>query len=267
MTRVAAVSVLTPVARPDGGYLAELHAALVAQESVDWEWLIQLDGRRSLLRHVPQAIRADDRVSLEANGRWFGQSTTRNLALLRARHPFLQTVDADDVLLPGALAAGAAALEREPDLGLVFGRTLDLDVHGRRTPGKNLYPPGRLAPGVLIRDWERRDGSCSIVVASAMWRRLCVDAEGGWPASVAAPDVLLLLAVNSRFPARCLDRDTYVYRAHPAQMHRRPLRFAMRPKYRELARRMVRARQELGLTRRDDAPATLTSAEGKRCGS
>jgi glycosyltransferase involved in cell wall biosynthesis len=265
MTRVPAVSVLTPVERPVGGYLAELHASLAAQERVDWEWLIQLDGGRSLLRRVPQAIRDDPRVALEANGRWFGQSTTRNLALLRARHPFLQTVDADDVLLPGALAVGAAALEREPGLGLAFGRTVDVDVDGRRTPGKNLYPPGRLEPGVLMRDWERRDGSCSIIVASAMWRRLCIDAEGGWPASVAAPDVLLLLAVNSRYPARCLDHDTYMYRSHPEQMHRRPLRFAMRPRYRELARRMVRARVELGLAWRDDAPEALTSAtEGER---
>ncbi|MCW3004510.1 MAG: GltA [Conexibacter sp.] len=267
MADIPRVSVLTPVKRPVAGYLTELHASLAAQEGVEWEWLIQLDGGRSGLRCVPEAIRADGRVALEANGRWFGQSTTRNLALIRARHPFLQTVDADDVLLPGALAAGAAALAHEPDLGLVFGRTLDLTVDGRRVPGKNLYPPGRLAPGVLARDWERRDGSCSIIVASVMWRRLCIDAEGGWPASVAAPDVILLLAVDSRYPARCLDLDTYLYRCHPDQMHRGPIRFAMRPKYRELARRMIGARAELGTTWRDDMPAALTSAEGDPCGS
>jgi len=243
-----AVSVLTPVQRPVGRYLSELHASLDAQAGVDWEWLVQLDGGASLLRRVPRAIRDDPRVAVEANGRWLGQAITRNLALVRARHRLLQTVDGDDVLLPGALAAGAAALHAEPDLGLAFGRTLELLPDGRRGPAKNPYPAGRIAPGALGRDWERRGGSCSIVVASAMWRIACVRAEGGWPASVAGLDVLLLLAVAAVHPARCVDADTYLYRTHPEQVHRSELRAAMRPHYRALARQLVAARAELGVS-------------------
>lgn len=238
------VSVLTPVHRPSPAYLAMLHACLHEQVGVEWEWVVQVDGGQSLLRRVPAAIRYDDRVAIEANGRWLGQPTTRNLALARVRAPLLQTVDADDLLLPGALAAGAQALEREPDLGFAFGRTLDLDEDGARQPGKNPYPPGRIAPGVLARDWERRGGSCPIVVASVMWRTACVDAHGGWPASVAGTDVLMLLAIADRHPGRCLDRDTYLYRSHPAQVHRGQLRHSMRPYYRTLARRMLAARRD-----------------------
>lgn len=245
MTRV---SVLTPVHRPVARYLSELHASLDAQVGVSWEWVIQVDGGASLLRRIPRAIRADPRVLLDANGRWLGQAVTRNLALARVGAPLLQTVDADDLLLPGALLAAAAALEREGDLGLAFGRTLELTVDGRHGPGKNLYPPGRLAPGALARDWELRDGSCSIVVASAMWRTACVCAHGGWPATVAGTDVLLLLAVAGVHPARCLDRDTYLYRSHHAQLHRSQARFATRPQYRRLGRQMLAARRELGLT-------------------
>jgi glycosyltransferase involved in cell wall biosynthesis len=241
-----AVSVVTPAQRPVGRYLAELHAALEAQEGVEWEWLIQLDGGPSLERRIPQAIRRDERVAVESNGRWFGQGVTRNLALVRARHPLLQTVDADDLLYPGALAATAAALAGEPDLALAFGRTWELRDDGEHVPAKNPYPPGRLPPGVLVRDWEQRGESCSIVVASAMWRTACVRAEGGWPAAVAGLDVLLLLAVTALFPARVIDVDTYVYRSHPDQIHRSPTRFAMRPHYRALARQMVAARAELG---------------------
>jgi glycosyltransferase involved in cell wall biosynthesis len=244
------VSVLTPVHRPQPRFLAELHASLDAQQGVDWEWVVQVDGGTSLLRSVPHGIRADPRVSLEANGRWFGQPVTRNLALLRVRHPFLQTVDADDLLLPGALAAGSAALAAEPDLGLVFGQTWDLHADGTRVLGKNPYAPGRLDLGVLQRDWERRGGSCSIIVASAMWRTACIEAAGGWPASVAGTDVLLLLAVSDAHPARCLARDTYLYRSHPDQIHRGALRAAMRPRYRALARRMMAARRQLA----GDAP-------------
>jgi glycosyltransferase involved in cell wall biosynthesis len=242
MRGCARVSVVTPVHRPVPRYLEELHASLNAQRGVDWEWVIQIDGGRSLLRRIPWAVRADPRVALEANGRWLGEAVTRNLALLRAKHPLLQTVDADDLLLPGALAAGAAALDAEPDLALAFGRTLEI-VDGRRVEGKNLYAPGRLRPGRLVRDWERRGGSCSIVVASAMWRTDRIRAHGGWPASVAGTDVLLLLAVSGAHPARCLDADTYLYRSHPDQMHRSEVRSAMRWKYRQLARSMIAARR------------------------
>jgi UDP-sulfoquinovose synthase len=238
------VSVLTPVHRPVPRYLEELHASLDAQHGVDWEWLIQVDGDASIAQEIPQAIRDDARVSLEANGAWFGQAVTRNLALVRARHPLLQTVDADDLLLPGALAASAAALEAEPDAALAFGRTFELATDGRHIDGKNLYPPGRIEPGVLARDWEARGGSCSIVVASAMWRTAAIDAHGGWPATVAGTDVLLLLAVTRTQPALCLDRDTYVYRRHPEQIHRSPLRFAQRPRYQAIARRMMAAAPE-----------------------
>lgn len=242
------VSVLTPVHRPVPRFLDELHRALDGQDGVEWEWVVQVDGGESALRRIPAGMRRDGRVAVEANGRWFGQAVTRNLALVRAAHPLLQTVDADDLLLPGALAAGAVALEQEPDLALVFGRTWEIGRHERRTPGKNLYPPGRLEAGVLPQDWESRGGSCSIVVASAMWRTSALDAQSGWPASIAGSDVILLLAVSQAHPARVLDSDTYLYRSHPDQIHRSPLRFAMRSHYRDLARRM--------LTARGPAPAT-----------
>jgi len=256
------VSVLTPVHRPVPAYLEQLHASLDEQAGVEWEWVIQVDGGRSLLRRIPAAIRADARASVEANGRWLGQPVTRNLALVRVQHRLTQTVDADDLLLPGALLAGARALEREPDLAFAFGRTIELAEDGTQGPGKNLYAAGRIEPRVLARDWERRDGSCSIVVASVMWRTAYLEAAGGWPASVAGTDVLLLLAVADRQPGRCLDRDTYVYRSHPGQIHRTWLRHSMRPHYRALTRRMLAARRELELAADVETDAAVSPIWG-----
>lgn len=245
MTHRLRVSVLTPVHRPVARYLEELHASLDANHDVDWEWVVQVDGGTSLLRRLPRSLRADGRVSLEANGRWFGQAITRNLALLRVRYPLLQTVDADDLLLPGALDTAARALTAEPDLAFAFGRTLVTGPDGDWLAGKNLYAPGRIEPGVLSRDWERRGGSCSIVVGSAMWRTSVVQAHGGWPASVAGTDVILLLAVSAMAAGRCLDADTYVYRSHAGQLHRSALRFEMRPHYRAFARLMLSSRNAM----------------------
>jgi glycosyltransferase involved in cell wall biosynthesis len=237
-----AVSIVTPVHRPVPQYLTELHASLDAQAGVEWEWLIQVDGERPLLAEIPPEIRADGRVRLEANGRWLGQAVTRNLALVRTSHRLLQTVDADDLLEPGALAAGVEAMTDNPDVAVVFGRTRNLEPDGELVEGKNLYAPGRIEAGVLAGDWERRDGSCSIVVPSVMWRTCAVEAEGGWSASAAGEDVLLLLAVTARHPALCLESYTYRYRQHPDQTHRGQLRREMRPRYRALVRRMLAAR-------------------------
>ena len=237
-----AVSIVTPVHRPVPRYLTELHASLAAQTEVEWEWLIQLDGDASLLEQIPGALRDDARVSVEPNGRWLGQAVTRNLALVRANHRLLQTVDADDLLEPGALAAGVESMADNPDVAIVFGRTRNLLASGELVEGKNLYRPGRIAPGVLAEDWQRRDGSCSIVVPSVMWRTAAVEAEGGWTASAAGEDVLLLLAVTARHPALCLESYTYRYRQHADQTHRGALREQMRPRYRALARRMLAAR-------------------------
>lgn len=235
------VSVLTPAHRPVGDYLEELHASLDAQEGVEWEWVLQLDGDDALADAIPDSLRRDERVSIAANGRWLGQSVTRNLALVRTRHPLLQTVDADDVLEPGALAAAAGALDADPEAALAFGRTREIALDGELVEGKNLYAPGRIAPQVFARDWEERGGSCSVVMPSIMWRTAAVDAACGWPASVAGMDVLLLLAVTRARPALCLDRYTYRYRQHAGQIHRSALRFEMRPCYRALARRMLAA--------------------------
>jgi glycosyltransferase involved in cell wall biosynthesis len=238
------VSVLTPTHRPVGEYLGELHSSLEAQSGVDWEWVLQLDGDESLVEAIPEAIRRDERVAVEANGCWLGQAVTRNLALVRTNHPLLQTVDADDLLEPGSLAAAATALEADPDAALAFGRTREVALDGALVEGKNLYPPGRIPPGVFARDWERRGGSCSVVMPSIMWRTAVVDAACGWPASVAGMDVLLLLQVTSTHPALCLDRYTYRYRQHPEQVTRSALRFQMRPRYRTMARRMLAARSQ-----------------------
>jgi len=158
---------------------------------------MQLDRGGSLIEHVPEDIRGDDLVKLEANGRWVRQSLTRQPG---ARPDRLPTPGHGRRRRPApldALGRRVEAMDGHPDVALVFGRTRDLAPDGELVEAKNLYPPGRIAPGVWGADWERRGGSCSIVVPTVMGGRPPSDSERGWPASVAGMDVLLLPAVSS----------------------------------------------------------------------
>src|SRR5215203_3035455 len=105
------VSVLTSAYAPSGHYLREAMTSVLSQQLPDgWEleWVVQEDGPDPSLR---EKVAGDDRVSYAANESALGIAPTRNLALSRVRGEFVQVLDHDDVLLPGALATLLAVME------------------------------------------------------------------------------------------------------------------------------------------------------------
>lgn len=62
-----------------------------------------------------------------------GQAEAINKGLQRARGEIVAWLNSDDTYLPGAIQAAVAALEANPDAGLVYGDVLAVDGRGRPT--------------------------------------------------------------------------------------------------------------------------------------
>ncbi len=98
------ISVLTAAHSSTADYIEEATESLRNQTlPYGWalEWIVQEDGANPSLG---DKLRRWDAVNYAANGRRLGITPTRNLALSRASGVLTQTLDADDLLLPGALS-------------------------------------------------------------------------------------------------------------------------------------------------------------------
>lgn len=209
------VSIVTAVYEPR--YLAETWESVRTQEGVSWEWVVQVDGRpEDIDAWLPEDMRRDERVHAEANGH-FGIAVTRNLALLRTRADFVQTLDHDDVLLPDALATLAGTLRADPAIAFCFGDHVNLLPDGTVEPRPDFkrMPAGRIEPGVIVERWRR--GPHGMVANATMWRKDYLYAYGGWTALPVGDDYGVLFAVADRHPVAYVDRQVLQYRRYPEQ--------------------------------------------------
>ena len=141
------LSVLTAVHAGAATFLAEAGASALDQELPDgWdlEWIVQEDG--ALSDAVRDALPDDDdRVKHAANGEHLGTATTRNFGLARLQGRYVQNLDADDLLLPGALTRIVTSIEEHDGLHWAFGQADDLMPDGRRVSFEPWIPPyGRM---------------------------------------------------------------------------------------------------------------------------
>lgn len=202
------VSILTAAFSPDPAFLLDAYRSVCKQSELHWEWLVQVDGEAPSV--LSPEIIGDPRVLVEANGCRLGVAGTRNRGLVRSRAEIVQNLDADDQLLPGALATAAQVLEDDLALAFVFGRTVDLRPDGTRQSmwrEQIPFPPGRIEPGQIDGFWLATGGD-PLPISPLMWRKVFVYAYGGWAALSVLEDTALVLAVASRHPCHYLDRDT-----------------------------------------------------------
>jgi glycosyltransferase involved in cell wall biosynthesis len=142
---VTTVSVLMPCLDP-GPYLAEALAGVVGQLGPGDELVVQdacsTDGSAAVL---DAAAAADRRVRV-VHEPDRGQSDALNRALARARGDLVGWLNADDVLLPGALAAARSVVGAD----LVVGGWQVVDAAGtvlRREPARTLERTALLLRG------------------------------------------------------------------------------------------------------------------------
>jgi glycosyltransferase involved in cell wall biosynthesis len=220
----ADVSILTAVYRPEPDHLRAAWESVQRQQGVSWEWVIQVDGTDDdLVAWLPAEARADDRVRAAATGRRFDVAITRNLGLVRCEGDLVQHLDQDDLLLPGALAAGAERLRADERLAFCFGEVSYLLPDGSIEPRPDFkrLEPGVKAAGEITARWRRGD-PYGFVTNSLMWRKRYLYAYGGWAALPVWADTGIIFPVADRHPVASIDHETVLYRRHPRQASRDP---------------------------------------------
>ncbi|WP_181770337.1 glycosyltransferase [Amycolatopsis pittospori] len=206
------ISVVTAVF--DGGhhYLKDLYKSLCAQEMPEgwsWEWCVQEDGNSGTPK---QELPDNDPRVHYGTGLAGRAAVTRNMALSQAQGIVIRNVDADDVLLPGALSRDIDALHR---VAWCVSAGLDLHEDGTTTPGPYDPPNGPVEPGRFYG--EQAEDRLSVLAANLAMHTDLIWSLGGWMALTGAETIATLLAAEAVTPGEFIAEPSMLYRKHSAQ--------------------------------------------------
>lgn len=142
-----------------------------------------------------------------------GLAEARNTGIRESRGEFVVCLDADDRLLPAALAAGVRCFAAHPEAQLVFGRYRVMTADGEPSPTPSqLYQGNDYYRDLLVVNYIG-------MVAAVMYRRGVFDAVGGFRQCIApAADYDLYLRIARHFPLNHHDEITAEYRVYEGSM-------------------------------------------------
>jgi glycosyltransferase involved in cell wall biosynthesis len=231
---VPTVSIITAAYAPGACYLAETITGVADQElppGWDLEWLVQEDGTQPSLADRFAGL---DYVRYGASGVRLGIPGTRNLALAAATGDLVQVLDADDILLPGALAVLIPQFEDE-SIHWAVGQADDLMPDGTRVRWESALPFGTIPAGTVNLWAESHGGNWPIHGAGLMLRCTSLRALGGWAGLPVDEDLGMFAALSEIGDGHNFDGVTWLYRQHLSQT----TRSAAKPHLSEASRRFA----------------------------
>jgi len=212
------LSVICPVfdAEPR---LLELALASVRREAAAAQLLTEVilvdDGsRRDDTRAMLGRLAAEEGVVLLRPDRNAGPAVARNLGIAAARGEWLGFLDADDLWLPGGLAA-ARPWMREGEAEWLLGRHALLRPDGLHASPSLAGALGVSAPCVVGGATLTRCliGNSWIHLGAMLLRRDLARRAGGFAEGLHySEDVLLAIRLSALAPLRLLDADLYAWR-------------------------------------------------------
>lgn len=188
--------------------LPEAIESALAQRGTSVEIVVVDDGSpddvRSVVERYPRV-----RYVRQANR---GLSAARNTGLRESVGNFLVFLDADDRLLPGALAAGLACFAEHPDSAFVYGDFRYMSEDGAPLD-RRVRPPLEvdLYGGMLVRNHIE-------MTSTVLFRRSVLESEGAFDSSLrSAEDYELLLRLSRKYPTSFHHELVAEYRRYEQQ--------------------------------------------------
>jgi glycosyltransferase involved in cell wall biosynthesis len=202
----ATVSVIIPCF-DQGAFVAEAIASARAQDPVSVEVVAVDDGSTDATARVLDQHRGVRVVRRQR----VGVSAARNAGLQASTGAFVAFLDADDRLLPGALATNLQLLAAEPACAFAAGHHRRIDERGAALPG----PPPRACAGDA---YAQLLGGNFVHTAAVLYRRAPLEAAGGFdPRLDVCEDWDLYLRLARAHAVRVHERVVSEYRRHGAQ--------------------------------------------------
>ena len=240
------ISILSSAYGPSATYLDETIASvqnLDVPTGWELEWVIQEDGAEPSLA---DRLKALDIVNYQANNAQLGIAITRNLALSRVSGSIVQSLDHDDILLPGALKTLILHFD-DRRVQWAIGQADDLLPDGTREVYKSAIPFGLICSGTMNQWAVEHDGNWPIQCAALMMRTTTLRALGGWTGIPYDDDVSMFAALSEITDGYYEEELTWLYRHHPLQLHRTAASISRSAEGRRIALQRAHAAQASGL--------------------
>lgn len=186
-------------------FLGEAIESALAQEGVAREVIVIDDGSPDETAEVA-ARYPEVRYVRQTNQ---GTSAARNAGLRESRGDYIAFLDADDRLLPGALAAGLSCFAEHPECAFVYGDFRFMAESGAPLERRVRYTlESDLYGGLLLRNHIE-------MTSTALFRRSVLEEAGGFVTTLrSAEDYELLLRIARQYPTHAHDTLVAEYRRY-----------------------------------------------------
>jgi len=224
------LSIFTGLHTPGMAYIEQAYDSVRKQANCNWEWVIVPNGGAM----VPSRIAEDDRVRIVPfTGDVTGVGQIKHHACQHTRGDILIELDADDLLVPGALSEIAAAFE-DPTVQFAYSNNASFDADWTSLAFSESYGwtsrPFIYEGHELIEHiaWEPSAHSLRYVFHAPdhvrAWRASAYHALGGHNVEMpTCDDHELLIRTYLTYGARGMrhiDECLYLYRLHDTQTYR-----------------------------------------------